>query len=208
MRLRDFAFPTETDFFELLRTQSETVLDASLYLSQMITKFDQIEKRRDQIKECEHAGDINARNLYTKLNISFITPFDREDISKLTASYDDVVDFIYAVANRIYLYKIEEATPPMLEFASLITESVKELNKTLATLSKVDAKKIEQGCAMVSALENKADNLLNESVATLFNMSDPIRIIKLKEIYEYMEIVTDKCKEVADAFREIGIKYS
>lgn len=208
MNLRDIIIPKEKTFFELLTRQSNTVLKGAIQLDEMITKFDQLERRRDEIKEIEHEGDIDAANLFRQLNLIFITPFDREDIHELTSSYDSILDFIYAVANRLHLYKIEASTPVMKELAKIIVDSVTELNRILGTLSKIDVELIERGGTVVSELENRADVLLNEAVAALFDEGDPFRVMKLKEVYENMELVTDKCKDVADVFRVIAIKYS
>jgi len=142
------------------------------------------------------------------VNRSFITPIDQEDLTKLASLYDDVLDFMYAVMNRIVLFEIKGSTDPMKKFAEIVRASVEETHKAVVSMRKADKAEIERACREVDSLENEADVLLNESVAALFRSQDVIGILKLKEIYEYLESVTDKCEDLSFVIRDIMIKHS
>jgi uncharacterized protein len=139
---------------------------------------------------------------------SFITPIDREDIAKLASLYDDVLDYIEAVMNRLVLYEIDTPTPAMLRFGGLIRESVDELQYVFGSMRRIDKKEIDEHLTQIDRLENEADELLNEEVAALFKGKDVLTIVKLKEVYENLETVTDKCEDVGLALRDMLLKHA
>lgn len=206
MGLKEWLIPQEKAFFLLLEKESKTVLEGADALLDLLTNYHQLEEERKKIKEIEHAGDDVVHEIYHRLNRTFVTPMDHEDISKLASHYDDVLDLIYAVVNRLYLFKIKEPTPPMVQFAELIVKAVTEIDSAISNIRKVDQEKIDKKCIEVDSLENLADVLLNESVASLFDHYSTIEVIKLKEIYEFLEAITDKCEDVAYVIRDIVIK--
>ncbi len=208
MGLREILIPQEKVFFQLLEEESKNVLTGAQALRDMIINYNGIAEKRKRIREIEHNGDEIVHQIYDRLVKSFITPIDREDISKLASLYDDVLDYIYAVANRLYLYEIREATAPMRQFVELVVKSVEEIGFAFASIQKIKAPEVEARCIEVDRLENEADVVLNESVASLFKTSDPLTIIKLKEIYELLETVTDKCEDVVQVIRTIVLEYS
>ena len=177
-------------------------------MHELITNYDDVASRRNRIKDIEHQGDEIVHEIYDHLAKSFVTPIDREDISKLASLYDDVLDYIYAVVNRLYLYEIEQPTDPMRRFADIVVKSVEEIDLAFATIRKLNTPEIETRCNEVDRLENEADDVLNESVAGLFKSNDAISIIKLKEVYELMETITDKCEDVVQVVRDIVLEYS
>jgi uncharacterized protein len=164
--------------------------------------------KRNEIKEIEHQGDNIVHSIYDRLIKTFITPIDREDISKLASLYDDVLDYIYAAVNRLYLYEIGSPTEPMRKFTELVVKSVREIDFAFASIHKIKAPEVESRIIEVDRLENEADVVLNEAVAELFKTNDAISIIKLKEIYELMETITDKCEDVVQVIRDIILEYS
>jgi predicted phosphate transport protein (TIGR00153 family) len=208
MGLREILIPREKLFFQLLEQESKNVLAGAQVLRELILQYDGLGEKRNRIKEIEHQGDEIVHNIYDHLAKSFVTPIDREDISKLASLYDDVLDYIYAVANRLYLYEIASPTDPMRRFTDLVVKSVEEIDFAFAKIQKIKAPEIEIRCNEVDRLENEADVVLNESVAALFKTRDPIAIIKLKEIYELMETITDKCEDVVQVIRDIILEYS
>ncbi len=208
MGLREILIPQEKVFFQLLEEESKNVLTGAQALRDMIINYNGVAEKRKRIREIEHNGDEIVHQIYDRLVKSFITPIDREDISKLASLYDDVLDYIYAVANRLYLYEIREATAPMRQFVELVVKSVEEIGFAFASIQKIKAPEVEARCNEVDRLENEADVVLNESVAALFKTSDPLTIIKLKEIYELLETVTDKCEDVVQVIRTIVLEYS
>ena len=208
MGLRDLLIPREKIFFQLLEEESKNVLAGAVAFSELIQNFDRLADKRNKIKDIEHHGDEIVHSIYDRLVKTFITPIDREDISKLASLYDDVLDYIYAVVNRLYLYEVDLATEPMRRFADLVLKSVREIDFAFASIQKIKASEIEARCNEVDTLENEADVVLNESVASLFKTNDAISIIKMKEVYELMETITDKCEDVVQVIRDIILEYS
>jgi len=208
MGLRDLLIPREKIFFQLLEEESKNVLAGAVAFSELIQNFDRLADQRNKIKDIEHHGDEIVHSIYDRLVKTFITPIDREDISKLASLYDDVLDYIYAVVNRLYLYEVDLATEPMRRFADLVLKSVREIDFAFASIQKIKASEIEARCNEVDTLENEADVVLNESVASLFKTNDAISIIKMKEVYELMETITDKCEDVVQVIRDIILEYS
>ncbi len=208
MGLRELLIPREKIFFQLLEEESKNVLAGAMAFSELIQNFDQLSDKRNRVKDIEHHGDEIVHSIYDRLVKTFITPIDREDISKLASLYDDVLDYIYAVVNRLYLYEVDSSTEPMRRFADLVLKSVREIDFAFASIQKIKASEIETRCNEVDTLENEADVVLNEAVAALFKTNDAISIIKFKEIYELMETITDKCEDVVQVIRDIILEYS
>jgi len=203
--LKEVFIPQDKIFFELLQKESANVLEGALAFKGLVNEFTDVPVKRDRLKELEHKGDEIVHEIYMRLNKSFITPIDHEDIAKLASSYDDVLDYIYATANRLALYEIANSTVVMKQFADIILDCVAELDKAFATMRKL-SKDIDVRCIEVDRLENVADVLLNDSVADLFKSGDLLQIVKLKEIYENMEATTDRCEDVGYVLRDIVMK--
>ncbi len=208
MGLRELLIPREKVFFQLLEQESKNVLAGAQALSNLIQNFNHLADMRNMIKDIERHGDDIVHSIYDHLVKTFITPIDREDISKLASLYDDVLDYIYAVVNRLFLYEIHSPTEPMQKLTDLVVKSVQEIDFAFASIQKVKAPEVETRIIEVDRLENEADVVLNESVAALFKSNDAISIIKLKEIYELMETITDKCEDVVQVIRDIILEYS
>lgn len=208
MGFRQILMPQEKIFFELLDRESKNVLAGAQALKNLIDNFDRLSEERDEIKQIEHNGDEIVHSIYDHLVKTFITPIDREDISKLASLYDDVLDYIYGVVNRLYLYEITSPTEPMRKFTDIVVKSVEEVDFAFASIKKIKAPEVDSRLNEVDRLENEADVVLNEAVAELFKSKDAITIIKLKEIYELMEEITDKCEDVVQVIRDIILEYS
>ena len=208
MVLRELLMPQEKIFFSLLEQESKNVLAGAQALNQLIQNYDGLSEMRTKIKDIEHEGDNIVHNVYDHLIKTFITPIDREDIAKLASLYDDVLDYIEAVANRLFLYEIRSPTEPMRKFTEIVVKSVEEIDFAFGSINKIKAPEVEKRIIEVERLENEADVVLNESVAGLFKTNDAISIIKLKEIYELMETITDKCEDVVQVIRDIIVEYS
>jgi len=206
--LRGILIPQEKLFFQLLEQESKNVLAGAQALRDLVLGYDHIGDKRGRIKDIEHHGDEIVHSIYDHLAKTFVTPIDREDISKLASLYDDVLDYIYAVANRLYLYEIDAPTEPMRKLTDIVVKCVEEIDFAFASIKKIKAPEIEVRCNEVDRLENEADVILNDSVAYLFKTMDPIMIMKLKEVYELMETITDKCEDVVQVIRDIVLEYS
>jgi predicted phosphate transport protein (TIGR00153 family) len=158
------------------------------------------------IKELEHAGDVLTHDLIRKINTTFVTPFDREDVYALASRLDDVLDLIEAAADRLVLYRIKEPTSGARAFADVIVKTADSV-KTAVECLRTSSKGYHQHCVEVNRLENEADRLLKELIAALFaDVTDPIEVIKWKEIYETLEEVTDRCEDVVNVIEGIMLK--
>ncbi len=208
MGLKEWIIPQDKAFFDILEGESANVLKGAQKLDEAIKSFENMEDRRREMKDIEHAGDEIVHEIYERVNRSFITPIDQEDLTKLASLYDDVLDFMYAVMNRIILYEVKAPTDTMLRFASVVLASVEQIHRAFLSMRKVDKTEIDRSVIEVDRLENEADILLNDSVAALFKEEDVINILKLKEIYEHLESVTDKCEDVGFVLRDVLIKHT
>jgi len=208
MGLKEWIIPQDKAFFDVLEEESRNVLLGATKLEAAIKSFDRMDERRKEFKEIEHAGDEIVHDIYERVNRSFITPIDQDDLTKLASLLDDVLDYMYAVMNRIVLFEITAPMGSMVEFAGIVRASVEQIHHCFLSLRKLSRTEIDKSLIEVDRLENEADNLLNESVATLFKSQDVITILKLKEIYEHLETVTDRCEDVSFVIRDILIKHT
>lgn len=206
MGLREWLLPRDKEFFALLADESRNVVDGARALREMIMNFEEREAKYKQIRDLEHKGDTIVHDIFERLDKAFITPIDHEDLARLASTYDDVIDNIYGVAKRIIIYEIREPTMEMFEFTELVVQSVTEIDEALSLIQRLDQPEVERRCIEVDRLENLADDLLNRSVGNLFKTKDPIHIMKLKEIYERYEIITDRCEDVTDAIHDAVLK--
>ncbi len=160
-----------------------------------------------QIKDVEHACDEVTHNLSVKLNKSFITPFDREDIFTLSVALDDVIDYIDAAARAILMYDIREINDHARSFAKVIQGLAIELHSAVSLLEKPNG--MNQHIIEIHRLENEADDIYFRANGELFRDStEPVMLIKLKELYEILENATDRCESVANIIESIVIKHT
>jgi hypothetical protein len=205
MGLKEWIVPQDKVFYELLEQESAAILEGARKLEEAVKSFDRMEERRREFKDLEHSADETVHQIYEKVNQSFITPIDQTDLTKLASLYDDVLDFMNAIVNKLVLYEVAGTTESMVGFVGIIRQSVEQLHSAVLSMRKKDKSDIDKRCIEVDRLENEADILLNESVAALFKEGDTITIFKLKEIYEYMETVTDRCEDVSLVLRDVMI---
>jgi hypothetical protein len=208
MGLKEWVIPQDKAFYDLLERESSNVLLGATKFEEAMKNFDRMEERRKEFKDIEHAGDDIVHEIYEKVNRSFITPIDQEDITKLASLYDDVLDFMYSVMNRLVLYDVSGPQEPMIKLAGICRASVEEIHHAFTSMRKLDKAEIDTRCIEVDRLENEADELLNDIIAQLFKSDDVISILKLKEIYLAMETVTDRCEDLSFVLRDILIKHS
>ncbi len=158
----------------------------------------------------EHKNDELTHKIFVELGQNFITPFDREDIHYLATSLDDVADFIYASSKKMLNYQVKEMDGFMRDMCAIIKSSIHALDKALHELRNMkNLRAITEACVQINSLENQADDLLDEGIIRIFasNM-DALEIVKLKDIYQDMEIITDKCEDAANVIETIIIKYA
>ena len=198
--------PKEVRFFDLFEQQSEHIITAARLLHELVHNFADARAKAYEIKEVEHRGDSITHEIVKRLNTTFITPLDREDIHALATRLDDVLDYIEAAAERLVVYRIKEPTSACRAMADVIVNIVRATDLTIRCLRTMDPA-FHEHAVEVNRLENAADNLLRDSLAAMFEeQGDPIEVIKWKEIYETMEVVTDRCEDVANVIEGIILK--
>ena len=193
--------PREMVFFDLLESAAGNVYQASQLFDREIRTGDpaRFAELRRQMKDLEHIGDDLTREIMDRLNHTFVTPIDREDIMQLAHAIDDVVDKIHAVCERLILYRIGHVMPAVTEMSSLIVEGSGEILHLIRSLRNMsNQKEIQDRIRRVHTLENKADSIYHAALAQIFeDPKDPIELIKWKELLEQIEDATDKIELVA-----------
>ena len=197
--------PRDEKFYVLFNEQAENIHKAAKMLVALFDNYQEIEKQVAEIKFLEHHGDQLTHNLMRKLNGTFITPFDREDIHALGSALDDVLDLVEAAASRFITYKIKRVTPGAQQLAKVILHGTEIIVSAVAQLN--HPQNMLQYCEQLTLLEEEADRIKGECIARLFeDCTDPIEIIKWKEIYEVLEASTDKEEDVADVLESVVLK--
>lgn len=163
-----------------------------------------------EIHDLEHVGDEITHRIFTELSENFITPFDREDIHYLATSLDDVADFINGTASRISLYQLKDIDQVMHSLASVLHRQTLEIDQGVQNLRNMkNAQRTREAIVRINDLENEADSIFDLAIARLFaEESNPIEMIKKKEILSVLETATDKCEDVANALESILVKNS
>lgn len=193
--------PREMVFFELLEASAANILEAAQLFDRELRSGDpgRYAELRRQMKDLEHKGDEITHQIVDKLNQTFVTPIEREDILDLAHCMDDVADCMDAVCERLVLYRIERIMPAATQLSSVIVEGAQETVKLIGSLRKMDnVADIRTRIRHVHALENKADSLYHGALAQIFDdPKDPIELMKWKEILETIEEATDRVERVA-----------
>ncbi len=198
--------PRDTKFFDMFAEMASNLGDGARLLKQTLEDFKDVDARVQQLKDIEHRGDDMTHNILTKLNQTFITPFDREDIYRLASSLDDVLDFIYAAGVRLIMYKITSVPPAASLLAGIVVKQADQLTDALARLGKKNDNVLEN-CVEINRLENEADGIARAAIAVLFEKEkDPMSLIKLKELYEVLETATDKAEDAANVLEGVVLK--
>jgi predicted phosphate transport protein (TIGR00153 family) len=206
MGFKEWIIPQDKVFFDLMASESQLVVEAAEAFKSMLEDYSNLEQKTAKIRELEHACDEVLHEIYAKLNRSFIAPFDHEDISKLVSLYDDVLDLIDSVANKLHLFKIESPDDIMVKSSQIILQMCKEVDSALRQIRKIKEQQIRKTFVKVHVLENEMDDLIDNAMARLFKLKDAVRIIILKDLYETLELITDKCEDVCLIIQDIVIK--
>ncbi|MFB3917986.1 MAG: DUF47 domain-containing protein [Terriglobales bacterium] len=199
--------PRDAKFFVLFEEMANNLTEGSRALLEILKDYKghDIYESAQRIKAFEHRGDEMTHAILRKLNQTFITPFDREDIHRLASSIDDVLDFINAAAERMMLYKIMDPPAAAARLATLIVRQSEELAKAVSLLEKTQG--VLQHCVEINRLEDEADQVCRAAIAELFeHEKDPITLIKYKELYEVLEMATDKAEDAANVLEAVVLK--
>jgi uncharacterized protein len=197
--------PRETKFFDLFAELSTSLSAGAILLRSILEDPQDLKKRVERMQEIEHEGDRATHAIISKLNQTFITPFDREDIHRLASSLDDVLDFVNAAAVRLIMYKISQPPVAAAELAGIIVRQAEELARGVSLLEKNNG--VLKHCDEINRLEDEADNISRKAIGILFeHEKDPIQLIKMKELYEVLETATDKAEDAANVLEAIVLK--
>ena len=203
--------PKDEKFFRFLEQDVENLRIAAQIFKELMRHAVSPEERAQKsrrLEELEHKGDEITHQIFHELGATFITPFDREDIHVLTSALDDILDFINGAATRIQLYKIKKVTQEQEQLASMVADAVDQLHKAIPLLRDLrHVQGIRECLVRVNSIENDADDLFERAIADLFDeCEDPIRLIKLKEVFVSLETATDRCEDAANVIESIIVK--
>lgn len=197
--------PREEKFFTMFEQMGQLLIEGADLLNTLLGDVTQAPVLAGEIKALEHKADNLTHTIITKLNQTFITPFDREDIHLLSSRLDDVLDLIDATSMRIVTYNIRVLGLGTQQLGQILAQQVQEIARALALLNKRDG--VLQHCIEINRLEDDADRIARASIGMLFEKEEnPIKLIKQKELYEVLELATDKCEDVANVIETIVLK--
>jgi predicted phosphate transport protein (TIGR00153 family) len=204
--------PKNKVFYELFEKVSENAAKMATLLRNIVGEPD-FDKRASiilQVEDLEHANDELTHNIFTELGRNFITPFDREDIHYLATSLDDIADYIYAAAKKINFYRVNPNDTGMQKFAELIEQGAQQVKIAVTELRDMkNMRNITEALVKINSIENQADDIFDFSIEKLFATEDDAKeVIKKREIYQVMEIITDKCEDASNVIESIIIKYA
>ena len=204
-----FSFiPKEEKFFELFEAQAVHSVAAAKLFREMAQKWTRDTAPFDRLREIEHEADITCHDIYEKLNRTFVTPFDREDIRELASELDTITDLIESVGQRMYLYQIDKSTEDLIQLTDILWQSTENVRKAIKELQNPEkTRHVMDYCIEINRLENAGDHALGVAIGKLFQgKPDPLEVMKWKEIYETIEEAIDKCEDVAHTLETILVK--
>jgi predicted phosphate transport protein (TIGR00153 family) len=202
--------PKENKFFDLFEESANNMERAAGALKMLMDDWQFVDSRVAEITEMEHHGDSITHQVISLLHRTFITPLDREDIALLAHTMDDIMDFIHAAADAMFIYKIKSPTERAKQLADIIIKAVTEVKKAVCALRKrSQLAVIIDECVEINRLENMADRVYRAAIAELFDDSEDIALlIKWREIYEHLESATDRCEDVANVLEGVALKHA
>jgi hypothetical protein len=203
LRLR--LIPRDVRFYDLFVEDAANVLSASRLLEAMLRSYDALERRAGELRDAEHRGDEITHDIGHRLEATFVTPFDREEIYALISGLDDILDLVEEAADTFVLYRIDAPTQVAIAQASIIVRQCEQLHEALIHLR--EFRGLDKYWIEVHRLENEGDRVARQAIAGLFeDGADAVAIIKWKEIYGLLETTIDKCEDVANIIERITIK--
>ncbi len=207
-----FFLPKDRIFYQLFEEVSVTSLEMAVLLKKMVNEreFDVRAEVLRQIEDLEHKNDDLTHKIFTELSRNFITPFDREDIHYLATAMDDVADYIFASAKKINFYRVDPQHESFTKMADLIVQGCENIKTAVTGLKDMkNMRQITDALVRINSIENQADDVFDYSIERLFaTENDAKEVIKKREIYQVMEIATDKCEDAANVIESIIVKYA
>ncbi len=204
--------PKNKVFYELFEDVAQRAHEMGVKLKELVNEPDADRRANilSVIEDLEHKNDDTTHQIFTELGRNFITPFDREDIHYLASALDDIADYIFASSKKINFYKVNPNDSGIQKMADLILSGTIEIEKAVFGLR--DMKKLREmteALVKVNSIENQADDVFDMSIEMLFNQENDFKeVIKKREIYQVLEIATDKCEDAANVIESIIIKYA
>jgi len=203
--------PQDARFFDLFNRSAENILEGARLLDDLLHNYVDIERKVRHLKDIEHTGDEVTHEVFGALARTFVTPIDRDDISNLASSMDDVIDWIEEVGRRIHLYHVDEPTPIARQFSRVILEQAEQIARAVPLLeSRRYADPLQRAIEEIHRLENEADDLLAQAIAHLYDgvteVPQLIKAMRWNDLYQLLEDTTDKCENVATVLSNIALK--
>jgi predicted phosphate transport protein (TIGR00153 family) len=203
--------PKEDEFFKLFMESANIVYQGACLIDDVMRNYTQLDEKMQQISDIEHQADDVNDAIIDKLNQTFITPLDREDIYSLASMLDDVVDFLQGTIERMVLYRTGKPTEGAAELTRILVECTREILEAFTLLRNIrgNQHRILEHAHKICELESEGDTVYRREVALLFDSCpDPIQVIKWKEVLEHLEDATDFCENIADLLRGVVMKYA
>lgn len=200
--------PKEEKFFDILEEASDNVQKGAVTFLELVKEWSLTSDKIKQIRDLEHEGDRMTHDIIDRLNRTFITPIDREDIHALATEIDDVIDIIQATMDRMQLYRISQSSPYLVQMAEVLVKATEAIGKAIKSLRELKhSRRTLDFCIEINRLENEGDAILKAALGDLFaNPKDVLETLKWKEVYEATEYATDKCEDIANVIEGIVVK--
>jgi len=200
--------PREEKFFDILEEAAENVQKGTVAFLDLVSHWSPTSDKIKYIRDLEHEGDRMTHEIIDRLNRTFITPIDREDIHTLATEIDDVIDIIQSTMDRMQLYRIDKCSPILVQMVEVLTRASEAIVKAVKSLRDLKhSRRTLDFCIEINRLENEGDAILKTALGDLFSdHKDVLEIIKWKEIYEAAEYATDKCEDIANVIEGIVVK--
>ncbi|MCX6344875.1 MAG: DUF47 family protein [Armatimonadetes bacterium] len=200
--------PREEAFFDMFNAQADNVVEGARLLKELLEDYTDLDQKRMMIEKTENNGDEITHKIIEKLNTTFITPIDREDIHALASALDDILDYINASAQRLHLYGVLTIPEDAKSLANIILRAASETQALTINMRNLkDIKTMKARWIEVNRLENEGDKVSRNAIAALFrNESNPIEVIKWKDLYEHLETAIDMCEDAANIIESVVLK--
>ena len=201
--------PREEKFYDLFEHQVKSIEEAAHVFVELVKDWSDKHPGIARLRDLEHECDITTHEIMDKLNRTFVTPIDREDIHQLAKELDDIVDIIQAVSERMLLYNITKTTDDLVELAHTLDEAVVNVSKAVTAIRQLNRpRRILDYCIEINRLENRGDRTSERAIGNLFDTNkDPMEVLKWKEVYDQTEAAIDKCEDVANIIEGIVVKH-
>ena len=199
------------EFYDLFEQGTANLIAAAEKLVDLFDNYEDVEAKAEELKEFEHRGDVITHEIIARVHRSFVTPIDREDITLLAHSLDDVMDFIEAAGRTANLYHIVQPREPARQLAQIVVKMARKLNEVVPRLRRRDQYTwILKQCVEINTLENEADDVQHSALAELFEVChlNACDVIKWREVYDHLESATDRGEDVANVLEGIVLKHA